>query len=621
VQGRGLLTLATIISFSFLARAETAPNEQAPAATAPAAATPPAATPDPDPSTTLAPKTSNSTGNEITEFEEIGGEKPRPAAPPTEPATPPTNNAQQPPAAEVAPAPEVVPPPSQSVSPNASQSESGAPSEPATPAPPAETANPLAEPTPPPPPELLIPTEKIIGLPKMSEETPAKKAPRVSEAPRYSSSPKAIGVDEPDLQTEERLHRIYQNYNSRPTPEDSWGKAVGQGKAQVYKVQSGDTLWDVSQTLFGDSQFWPKIWSINNETVTNPHQITPETRIKFFPGGLQDAPSLAVTGAEPPPVVVAPPMAKNETPVPTATDAPVMPKPLRHSKVLKNIPPSLPLSRFGIVNKPRPKVEIVNARKPISSPLVYLSYYVNEGDLSSIGEVMEIEKGSDTASEFQYVILKLNNPGEKILHAVHESDKIKNPFTIFGSSGTMIESQGELEVLEKVSNDENYYRAMVRKAVAPIEVGAKLLAGPLPRIDVSTANPVPALEATLIGGQFSGQRVLYGKLSFVFIDGGTAGGLQEGQSVNVYANLKTRNEKTIVRNHNRLIGTVKIVKVTTNFSTGYVTDSFEDLQIGDHIGGSSTVAPAESKDSEAQKASDKGSSDSSATSSGDQLDL
>ena len=119
-------------------------------------------------------------------------------------------------------------------------------------------------------------------------------------------------------------------------------------------------------------------------------------------------------------------------------------------------------------------------------------------------------------------------------------------------------------------------------------------------VDVVPGPVQAAVEATLIGGQYSAIRKLFPQFSFVFVDAGSNGGMKEGQTLNVFANLKTRNDKTVVENKNRWVGQVKIIKTSENFSTAYVTAAFEDLQTGDHVGGGATLSKAEKISDEAQ---------------------
>jgi len=101
--------------------------------------------------------------------------------------------------------------------------------------------------------------------------------------------------DSPDYVREQKFHSVYKKYNESPTPNDVWGKVVSNGQnVNVYTVQKGDTLASISDTLFGDSKFWPKIWAINNIGITNPHQIYPGQKIYFQDGTSQSAPVMQV---------------------------------------------------------------------------------------------------------------------------------------------------------------------------------------------------------------------------------------------------------------------------------------------------------------------------------------
>ncbi len=100
--------------------------------------------------------------------------------------------------------------------------------------------------------------------------------------------------DDPDLDLEKKFHNIYQRYNKNPTPSDAWAAASSKQTARLYEVQKGDTLWSISQVLFGDPNFWPKLWAINKQGILNPHFINPKMKIYFYEGDESNSPTLSI---------------------------------------------------------------------------------------------------------------------------------------------------------------------------------------------------------------------------------------------------------------------------------------------------------------------------------------
>jgi nucleoid-associated protein YgaU len=52
---------------------------------------------------------------------------------------------------------------------------------------------------------------------------------------------------------------------------------------QTHTVKEGDTLWDITETYYGDPYKWPRVWSYNPD-ITNPHWIYPEAVVRLRPG-------------------------------------------------------------------------------------------------------------------------------------------------------------------------------------------------------------------------------------------------------------------------------------------------------------------------------------------------
>jgi hypothetical protein len=52
---------------------------------------------------------------------------------------------------------------------------------------------------------------------------------------------------------------------------------------ELHTVQEGDTLWDITESYYGDPYRWPQVWSYNPD-ITNPHWIYPDLELRLRPG-------------------------------------------------------------------------------------------------------------------------------------------------------------------------------------------------------------------------------------------------------------------------------------------------------------------------------------------------
>jgi len=72
--------------------------------------------------------------------------------------------------------------------------------------------------------------------------------------------------------------------------------AVDQDEPTIYIIRKGDTLWGLSERFIKDPNYWPNMWSKNDE-ITNPHVIYPGQKVRVFPDRLEFVPA----GEEPMP--------------------------------------------------------------------------------------------------------------------------------------------------------------------------------------------------------------------------------------------------------------------------------------------------------------------------------
>ena len=82
----------------------------------------------------------------------------------------------------------------------------------------------------------------------------------------------------------------------RPIPAAKWQEVAGPRLQEKYTIVKGDTLWDISRKLFAEDKYWPKIWSLNSKSITNPHQIYPGMMVAFLGGSGGSLPGFGPDG-------------------------------------------------------------------------------------------------------------------------------------------------------------------------------------------------------------------------------------------------------------------------------------------------------------------------------------
>ncbi len=459
-------------------------------------------------------------------------------------------------------------------------------------------------------------------------------APRVAPSVADSLAPRS---DEPNEAFEARMSAIYAQ-NSEPVSDEKWSGLLGERSTENYSVQAGDTLWDLSSTLFADGFYWSKLWAENPE-IQNPHQIAKGQAIRFIGGTeaappeirvVKDEPDLltmqtqaafekedvvpAVQDVRPEDLVdidlqsirTPPPQAKSLNQAPfyqediegkvTQADLesgivieqgeliprPILPPPSQNRRsVLGNIPRSFPEYRprsydksVTIQRRNRDAEKIPGAIVP--------GFIAFENTPEPMGILEEVDQGELIASIGQYVYVRGNEPltiGSR-MYSVTPRFNVNSPAS--GRIGSALEIGGVLRILDISDSKTNLYRAQVVYAVNPVRTGSLVLVGDPPRIPVSTVGRRINNELTIVGGSYSDSRRFFGDGATVFLDTQDSG-VRVGDVLAVQARRGAR-RKTIAPDQTTPIGILKVFAVSGKVASAVVVLAVEEVRVGDRTG-------------------------------------
>lgn len=391
----------------------------------------------------------------------------------------------------------------------------------------------------------------------------------------------AFAVDAPNKDKEKKMFKSYKTNAEQPTDERVWWGVQAQSKAQTYKVQKGDTLSEVSDTLFGDMNFWPKVWSLNASQIYNPHEIETGMTITFVPGTLNEPPTLNLK--------------KDATGAPRLADDQVseevlaltwnfeIPAPKKQFlPVENNLPESMP--SWGMVTSKEQK-SILELQKPPrdnSKATMVLPYFIAASKPEVIGKVVGTEIGSDTAAEYQYIYVKLNSEVKGSVVAFRAEEEVKDRRA--RRKGLLVEVQGKIEIKEEVNAAGRIYRALVKKSVGQIAVGSELASGIWSEYTAGSSAKGEPISGRVVGGSFVADRSLYGENSIVFISVDEPDSVVEGQILPIYKSNTSIGASELKDEAPRRIASAKVLKKDGAFVTAVINKQTSEVRTGDVTG-------------------------------------
>ncbi len=405
---------------------------------------------------------------------------------------------------------------------------------------------------------------------KVTKSLPKKKS-------RKNISRKNLKPLPPNENKESRFHDIFQKYYKTGTDQGAWTAAIA-SRSSFYSVQQGDTLWGLSQTLFGDPNYWPKIWSVNSESIFNPHEIAPSMQIQFVPGTSLGAPQITMAQGSPQQL-----QKGSLSALPSQTDTPgPLPWDSKKRPALMHLPASLPEYKvFEEEKAAQVDFQVPPPPKPMNERFV--SYYADILPEDAVGEVVETEPGFSTAFTGQPVIVRLGAQTSGRLLVVSNEGEIDDLGLDLPDDLSLIQVQGEIEIGSVVNPEENLYRAKIIRAIFPIRVGAKLVSGQIEKTSLLKTGSPGSTPGVIIGGEYFNGRRAVGLGSLIFLFSPEQAAFEKNQILTVYPNWTRRKGRTGVKVNALPIAKVRVVRTAGSVATGIVVQSDQEIEVMDSL--------------------------------------
>jgi hypothetical protein len=339
-----------------------------------------------------------------------------------------------------------------------------------------------------------------------------------------------------------------------PIGHDSQGRP-----GRIHFVVSGDTLWDISAAYLGSAWVWPSVWR-DNQAIANPHRIYPGDRIWITDGEMrrvsaEEAEEMLARGPATP------------EPEPAAPAAPA-PEPELPAVAVPETPPSFRVS--GLESSGLVTAEALSSATSIIDA-VPQHVLLSQGDRVYIG----LGEGEVSVGD-QFTVFRNE---EKVFDP--ENGRLL---------GYHVDLLGWLEV-EEVHPETALAR--VELSNSEIERGDRVMPREPAHVDVALKAPPPDLEAQL--SFFAKSRTIMHQVDYVYLNRGSAEGLEVGSPLEVYRpGYRTREpaRDASVKVPDLYVASLLVVRVQPDTSVAYVVHSERELEIGDHVRGAVTQAAA-----------------------------
>jgi len=303
-------------------------------------------------------------------------------------------------------------------------------------------------------------------------------------------------------------------------------KVVMETSITDYTISSGDTLWDISASFYGDPWLWPTIWELN-PYIADPHWIYPDNKLKVK----------IIEGME---------YVWKSGKVPDFLAPADWWDPSFYYKTQSNRVDFLSKAKFEQAG------EIVD----------HIDDLLLLGQHDTVFFTMPEETNVQLGDTFTVFRMR---------------EKVKHPKK-GGSLGYVVDLLGEIETVNSTTlkNGRVVYTGDITFSMAEMSVEDRVVMMPREPYIVTLNKTSLDLKGSVVA--FEPGRSFFGQQDIVFIDLGLKDGLEIGNSFSIW-----RESKNKKRLPGYFVGNLLVIHVEPSTATALVTNSLRELFVGDEI--------------------------------------
>lgn len=356
-------------------------------------------------------------------------------------------------------------------------------------------------------------------------------------------------------------------------------RIMAEGEApEEYRVQPGDTLFDICDQLLDEPGYWPKLWALNPE-IKNPHFIFPNMRLRFFPGDDETPPYLQVV-----------------------TEDDVIPIDKGDLDEQELVAEKVDFSEEVFADDEIVEVIGPDQVEPGEGDLLELSGRTYQGgdiqvqvpgfifgeEREALAYVLGGREGEVSLSQDQQALLE--NAGGiaagTTYTVLRKGEKVENPET-GDFVGHLYYFVANIKVDRSVEND--VFTGTVQASRLSVRADDIIVSF------ISTNRSIPSGEgigslasakANVVGFEYPSQD-LGGQGHYAFIDAGNGDGVAPGMYVAVYSTpgglSLTFRDANLPQDY-EYVGVMRIIDVTDAGAVGFIVKNVKELRIGDRVG-------------------------------------